>query len=72
MSFYSGLRRSTRRLAQYEEEKCSHFLIPASCDDSDIEVEDDALDDVFDDDTLDPDFLLNLPDDLTPTASGKQ
>ena len=38
-----------------------------------MEVEDDALDDMLDDDdTLDPDFLLNLPDDLTPTTSGKQ
>ena len=38
-----------------------------------MEVEDDVLDDVLeDDDSLDPDFLLNLPDDLTPTTSGKQ
>ena len=40
-------------------------------------VEDDTLDildEVFDDndDTLDPDLLLNLPADLTPTISGNQ
>ena len=34
----------------------------------------DTLDEVFDDndDSLEPDLLLNLPDDLTPTISGNQ
>lgn len=37
-----------------------------------MEIEEDVLEDILeDDDTLDPDFLLNLPDDLTPTSSGK-
>lgn len=50
------------------------YILPPTHD-SDMEVEDDALDDVLleeDDDDLDPDFLLNLPEDLTPTTSGKQ
>ena len=38
--------------------------------DSDLEV-DDLGDLSADDDDLDPDYLLNLPDDLIPTASGK-
>ena len=53
--------------------ECNVILPPIH--DSDMEVEDDALDDVLleeDDDDLDPDFFLNLPEDLTPTTSGKQ
>ncbi|KAF2348237.1 Mitochondrial pyruvate carrier [Trinorchestia longiramus] len=40
-----------------------------SCDDSDIERKDDNLDDGFDDDTLNHDFLLDLPDDLHQVLS---
>ena len=47
------------------------FLIPPTCGDSDMEIEEDEDEDI-DDDTLDPDFLLNLTDNLTPTTSGKQ
>ena len=54
-----------------EENTQTRFLIPPTCADSDMEVEVDALDDAFDCEP-DPDFLLNLPDDLTPTTSGKQ
>ena len=69
--FYSSARRTRQ-----QTRTC--YIVPPSCSDSDIEVEadmldDDVLDDVLDDDdSLDPDFLLNLPDDLTPTSSGKQ
>ena len=56
----------------HREDVQSQYLIPP-CEDSDMELEEDVLDDILDgDDTLDPDFILNLPDDLTPTASGKQ
>ncbi len=41
------LRKSPRQLAQYEKGKCSHFLIPPSCNDSDMEVDDDDLDDAL-------------------------
>ena len=44
-------------------------MVPPNCCDSDIELEDD---DDLDDEALDPEFFLNLPDDLIPTASGKQ
>ena len=67
-TFYSRPRRTTLD----GESTRTHYLLPP-CSDSDMEVEDDALDDMLDDDdTLDPDILLNLPDDLTPTTSGKQ
>lgn len=69
--FYSGARR-TRQQDQREKDTHSYFLIPPNCSDSDMEVEDDALDEILDEDSLDPDFLLNLPDDLTSTASGNQ
>ena len=65
---YSGPR--TRRQGQQVDPE--HFLIPATCADSDLDVDDDILEDAMDDDTLDSDFLLDLPDDLTPTVSGKQ
>ena len=46
------------------------YIVPSACSDSDIEVEDEMLDE--DDDVLDPDFQLNLPDDLIPTSSGNK
>ena len=51
----------------------NQYLVPNSGADSDIEVEDDSLEDVLDDDFLDPDFTIDLDEDnLTPTVSGKQ
>ena len=52
----------------------SKYLVPNSGADSDLEVEDDDLDEDLDDDYLDPDYILDLHEDvnLTPTASGKQ
>lgn len=50
----------------------SKWVAPQTSADSDIEVEDELLEEAMDDDSLDPDFLLNMNvDDLTPTASGK-
>ena len=47
-------------------------MAPLSSAHSDIEVEDDTVDEIYDDDVVDPDYLLDIPDDeLTPTASGK-
>lgn len=68
-TFYSRPRRSTST----QDTARTQYLLPPT-QDSDMEVEDDALEDMLleDDDALDPDFLLNLPDDLTPTTSGKQ
>ena len=51
----------------------SQYLVPNTGADSDLEVEDDALEDGLDDDYLDPDFFIDLDEDnLTPTVSGKQ
>lgn len=67
-TFYS----QTRRATLDEMSTQTQCLLPP-CSDSDMEVEDDALDDMLDDDdALDPDFLLNVPDYLTPTTSGTQ
>ena len=50
----------------------SKWLAPESSAHSDIEVEDDLEEEIFDDDVDDPDFLLDIPEeDLIPTASGK-
>ena len=52
--------------------KTSKWLAPQTSADSDIEVEDELLEEAMDDEALDPDFLLNMTaDDLTPAASGK-
>ena len=69
-TFYSRPRRSTSA----QDPGRTQYLLPPT-QDSDMEVEEDALDDMLldeDDDNLDPDFLLNLPEDLTPTTLGKQ
>ena len=69
-SFYSRPRRSSSA----QDPGSAQYLLPPT-QDSDMEVDDDALDDLLldqNDDDLDPDFLLNLPDDVTPTSSGKQ
>ena len=52
----------------------TQYLFPNSGADSDLEVEDDGAESDLDDDYLDPDYLLDLHEDvnLTPTASGKQ
>ena len=51
----------------------SKWVAPQSSADSDIEIDEETLEEAFDDDVLDPDFFLNNydDDDLTPTASGK-
>lgn len=51
----------------------SKYLVPLACEDIDLEIDDDNIEEALvDDDLLGPDFLLDLPDDdLTPTASGK-
>ena len=51
----------------------SKWLAPPNCADSDLEVEDnDLLDESIDDD-MDPDFLLDIPDDdLFPTGKHTQ
>ena len=55
----------------------SKWVAPNSCEDSDLEIENDDDGDLEnyiddDDDVMDPDFVLNILDeDLTPSASGK-
>ena len=66
--FYSEAMR-TRQHTRTDQLPRTGYIVAPTCSDSDMEVEDDVLED---DDSLDPDFLLNLPDDLTPTTSGKQ
>ena len=72
-SFYSAQPRTSRRLAtraMEEQRTLRPYIMPNDCGDSDIEVEDELED--IDDDDLDPDFLMDLNEDLlTPTASGK-
>ena len=54
------------------DRKCK-WVAPQSSTDSDIELDEETLEEAFDDDVLDPDFFLDNydDDDLTPTASGK-
>ena len=56
-AFYSGPR--TRQHGQQVEPE--HFLIPATCADSDLEVDDELLEDAMDDDTLDFDLPPGPP-----------
>ena len=45
------------------------WIAPTNGEDSEIEVEDEDLD--FDDDVVDPDFLLHDTDDISPSSSGE-
>ncbi len=48
-------------------------MVPPASADSDIELDDDTIGEVFDDEVVDPDFFADLhdDDDFIPTASGK-
>ena len=66
-SFYGRVRRTHLQTMDNHQARAS-YIVPPACGDSDMEIEDEVLDE--DDDVLDPDYLLNIPDDLIPTPSG--
>ena len=74
-SFYSAQPRTSRRLAARaleERRTLSQYVVPPDSAASDMEVEDDTLEEL-DNDDVDPDFIFDIQDEnLTPTTSGKQ
>ena len=55
-SFYGRVRRTHLQTMDNHQARAS-YIVPPACGDSDMEIEDEVLDE--DDDVLDPDYLLN-------------
>ncbi|XP_076040781.1 uncharacterized protein LOC143025206 [Oratosquilla oratoria] len=62
---------STSTFYSRSHPKRNKWITPDKGEDSDLEVDDNTLEAALDDDTLDPNFQLDISDDeLTPTSSG--
>ena len=62
----------TRKFYGKSQPERNLWIVPETAADSDLELDDDTIEETVDDDILDPDFILELADDdeLTPTSLG--